>query len=95
MVLQGCAEFVEVWRGAMPREWVEPDWITDRAVARLNRGFGDRPMFMFLVPALFMSFALSAGIGVLLEVIDPVVLSSTHFEKIGSPALLGSIHRTV
>ncbi len=53
-----------------------------------------RPMIMFLVPGIVLSFGLAAGIGVLLELVDPVVLSGGHFEKIGSPTLLGSIHRT-
>jgi capsular polysaccharide biosynthesis protein len=54
-----------------------------------------RPMIVVLVPGIVLSFVLGAGIGVLLELIDPVVLSGSHLEKIGSPALLGSIHRAV
>jgi uncharacterized protein involved in exopolysaccharide biosynthesis len=53
-----------------------------------------RPMIMYLVPCVVLSFGLAAGIGVLLELLDPVVLSGSHLEKIGAPALLGSIHRT-
>ncbi len=52
-----------------------------------------RPPIMFLIPGIVLSFGLAAGIGVLLELLDPVVLSSSHFEKIGAPSLLGSIHR--
>ena len=52
-------------------------------------------MVLFLVPGIVLSFVLGAALGVLLELIDPVVLSSAHLEKIGSPALLGSIHRAV
>ncbi len=51
-----------------------------------------RPMIMFLLPALVATIALAAGIGVGLELLDPVVLSGGHLEKIGSPALLGSMH---
>jgi len=52
-----------------------------------------RPMILFLVPAVIGSFALAAGIGVGLELLDPVVLSASHLEKVGAPALLGSIHK--
>ena len=52
-----------------------------------------QPKILFLVPGVALSFALGAGIGLLLELLDPVVLSTSHFEKIGAPSLLGSIHR--
>lgn len=50
------------------------------------------PVF-FLIPGVIGAFALAAGIGIGLELLDPVVLSASHFESLGRAPVLGSVYR--
>lgn len=52
-----------------------------------------RAPILFLIPGILGAFALAAGVGVGLEIIDPVVLSVSHFESIGNAPVLGSVYR--
>ena len=47
---------------------------------------------IILIAGVAASLALAVGIGVGLELIDPVVLSPSHLEQVGTPPLLGSVY---
>ena len=60
--------------------------------ARPPRGPTQSPL-MFLIPGILASFGLALAVGIGLELIDPVILSPTHLDAVGSPPLLGSVYR--
>lgn len=52
-----------------------------------------RSPLLFLIPGVVGAFVLAAAVGLGLELIDPVVLSASHFEAVGTPPVLGSVYR--
>lgn len=50
-----------------------------------------RPRWLMMVAGIIASLGLGLGVGVLLELIDPVVVSVSQLEKIADPLVLGSV----
>lgn len=53
-----------------------------------------RPPMMFLLLGMLGSVAAMLGMGLLLELVDPVVLNGAHLDTVGGYPLLGVIHRS-